>query len=173
MAIRRARRPVPRRKLVWARDPIVDFGRPVPPGGFAVDLLASFRALGGETLGSTVTRCHLDVQTFYNDVGAGFACEIGYYCGLIIDQRNQPETEVPRPSTEEHADWMLWRWLPFITPDDVTTVVDGFTNHYMLDIRAQRKMEELGETLWFVVQPNPGDVLGDIRLASSVLLRLP
>jgi len=169
-----SRRAAPRRKLIWARQQqiVQDIG-----AGAAVDLLASYRALGGDTLGCSIARVRIDIQYEF-----GAVSDEGDFTtfGVIVDQLQADLTEVPRPGegSEPHADWMYWR--THMATGSGVLLTDGtpggqVQTSFEVDIRAQRKMEELQETLYLVVQPSASQVLAGVDFAygSSVLLRLP
>jgi len=176
MAMRRpARRSAPSRKLIWARSDHLGL---IVNEGIAFDLLADYRAQGGNTLGATVTRVRLDFDVFMPE-GAGATEGFGVYAGVIVDQRQADELEVPRPTipNEPHADWMYWR-QHYLTHSHSVIVTGGQPlASYEVDIRAQRKMEELQETLWFVAAQSPALALlegeTNITASASVLLKLP
>lgn len=173
MAIRRRpRMAAPRRKLIWARSQDVMVPALVPAAGTAVDLLAQFRTDGGSTLGCTVTRVLLDFQLLWtNDITTTDAMAVG----VIVDQLQAAQTEVPRPGVEPHADWMYWRRTG-VSPVDlaITPSSTAVQSALAIDVKSQRKMEELGQTLWLVIDPTFGGTTTlTAQVNSSVLLRLP
>lgn len=169
---RRARMAPPRRKLIWARSIDVMAPALVPAAGTAVDLLAQFRADGGSTLGSTVTRVLLDFQVLWsNDITTTDRVGVG----VIVDQLQTDETEVPRPGVEPHADWMYWR-MTGVSPQDlaITPSSTAVQSAWAVDVKSQRRMEELGQTLWLVMDPTFGGATTlSVQCNASVLLRLP
>lgn len=181
--MRRTKRygPTPRRKLIWARS--LDLFQPpasLPAAGTAVDLLAQFRLDGGSTLGCTVTRIRLDLNYQYNNPGAvNPTTQDILAVGIIVDQLQASQAEVPRPGVEEHADWMYWRRKSLVGSLDAVPFGTGTAPvyHYaeQIDVKSQRKLEELGETLWFVLDPSfsTGTPVAGVNVNASVLLRLP
>lgn len=165
--------------MVWART-----GGDLTPGaaGIAVDLLETFRADGGTTIGATVTRTYLSLALNWNQLRAGETVS-RLVMGVLVDQRDQPEAQVPRPAVELHADWMHWAAYPAVPEyaalswptlgEDVTNI----TSSLMIDVKSQRKCEELGDTLWAVFDPTfPGGTPVtelNITWSASVLLKLP
>lgn len=164
--------------MVWARTG----GDLTPPAaGTAVDLLETFRADGGSTIGATVTRTRLSLALNWNQLRAGETVT-RLVMGVLVDQRDQPEAQVPRPAVELHADWMHWAPYPAVSSgslawptlgEDVTNTATSLT----IDIKSQRKCEELGDTLWAVFDPTfPGGTPVtelNISWSASVLLKLP
>lgn len=177
MARKRRYGPVARRKLIWARN-----GEgPIAPTatGTALDLLADFRADGGSSLGSTITRTHITLQLFWDDVPP-LGVQNQLFVGLLVDQLQLDPSEVPRPAVELHADWMYWKAHPVLPEySALSAVVGGGTNAALLstvtiDVKSQRKCEELGQTLWLVLDPTyTGPASVTVQYSSSVLLRLP
>lgn len=163
--------------MVWARTG----GDLTPPAaGTAVDLLETFRADGGTTIGATVTRTRLSLSLNWGGLVADQTIN-RLVMGVLVDQRDQPESQVPRPAVELHADWMHWAPYPAVpeysaltypgveTPDPV-----GLLTSLMIDVKSQRKCEELGDTLWAVFDPTFAGVTElNITWSASVLLKLP
>lgn len=176
MARGRRFRPTARRKLIWARNG--DISAPTAAGD-AIDLLADFRADGGSSLGATITRTHLTFQIFWNNYApVGTANQL--FVGLIVDQLQADQSEVPRPAVELHADWMYWKAHPAVPEySALTSAVGGATttslvSTVVIDSKSQRKCEELGQTLWLVLDPTyTGTATATISWSSSVLLKLP
>lgn len=172
---RRRFRPTARRKMIWARTPTFGFTS-IPSTGTAFDLLAAFRTDGGSTLGATVTRVHISLQLNWGEVTQ----DNRMVHGLLVDQLQQAETQVPRPVAEPHADWMYWESAPMLPEFAAATYVppaDPDTRlvaSHRIDAKSQRKCEELGQTLWYVLDPSfgaSGEVI--VQAAASVLLKLP
>lgn len=172
---RRRFAPTPRRKLVWARN-----GGTLEPSatGLAVDLLADFRADGGTTIGATITRVHLSLSMAWNNTTTPQPSN-RLILGTIVDQRDQPESQVPRPGVELHADWQHWSVIPmapegsgFVSSNPAAVV--GVQTSHSVDIKSQRKCEELGDTLWMIADPTyAGSTALNLIWSSSVLLKLP
>lgn len=170
-------RVMPRRKLVWARQTASGAPTTIATGQAAVfDLLATFRAANGGAvpLGSTVTRVRIDMATEYVNINGLVGC---LTTGLIVDQAlsaANPSTEVPEPDSEPHADWMYWRSF-FRLPagdGDLVGTASAVNVTYEIDVRSQRKMEELGESLFWVVK-NSTAASHLVQVSASVLLKLP
>jgi len=163
MAMRRpARRSAPSRKLIWARSDHLGL---IVNEGIAFDLLADYRAQGGNTLGATVTRVRLDFDVFMPE-GAGATEGFGVYAGVIVDQRQADELEVPRPTipNEPHADWMYWRSIQNGPADSVLQQWDA-------DIHSMRRLDEVEQDLQLrFISETEGDVLA---YSGSWLIKLP
>lgn len=178
---RRKYAPTARRKLIWARrqdlfNPLTN----MPAIGEAVDLLSFFRSEGGSSLGATVTRVRLDLTLEWIGGDTGFQGGDQLALGVLVDQLQLAQAEVPRPGVELHADWMYWRRfgppmvpsaLPVATAAGLAT---SFLGTMEIDVQSQRKVEELGQTLWLVADPTyTGTTQVRLNANSSVLLRLP
>lgn len=178
MARRRRFAPQVRRKMIWARriGEGAEAGVSIPAAGVAFDLLAQFRNDGGSTLGSTVTRVRIDLSL---DWAADFSNVDQLAMGVLVDQLQANQTEVPRPGIEEHADWMYWRRIgvsPLYSaiPLNAAAPTTAILTSWEIDVHSQRKMEELGQTLWFVLDPTfAGATTLFATFNSSVLLKLP
>lgn len=177
MRMRSSRSAAPRRKMVWARQTATGSPSTVAAGQTVVfDLLSQFRAeYGGATpLGATVTRARIDLGTQAIQTAGFVGC---LTAGLIVDQAlnaAHPLSEVPDPAVEIHADWMFWRtYFPLPAGDGDNLGITGLTTSaYEIDVRSQRKMEELGESLFFVVR-NSTASSHLVQVGASVLLKLP
>lgn len=180
MPPRRRFRPTARRKMIWARSQDL-FNLSVPATGFAADLLAQFRTDGGSSLGATVTRVRLDLTMVWTNTSpAVFDLPDQLVHGVLVDQIQASQAEVPRPGVELHADWMYWRrvgpaeprtLLPLAATGGITT---SFMSQMTIDVQSQRKCEELGQTLWWVIDPAFGGTTAvSVNGSASVLLKLP
>ncbi len=155
---------LPRRKLVWARRLV----SPAAGTPFAVDLLSGFRDANGgaQPVGSTITRVRGTVQFTHSGPAAA---DTGIAWGLVVDRVGLTAGEVPDPYIDPYADWMGWGFIP--------TSIDGggatVTASKEIDVKSQRKMEELGETLWMTFTDNPALSSAQVFVQMSILLRLP
>lgn len=159
------------RKLVWARTNVTL----QPLGGLhaGVDLLDTFRSQGGSSLGATVTR----VRGAFSYTPGGVALVNSALMGLYVDSVGLAPTDVADPFTVTGEDWMAWNYIPVVplgaTLGTNTPDVDP-VNSWELDVRSQRKVEELQQTLYFVLH-NFGGAADQFSITGSVsvLLRLP
>jgi len=101
----------------------------------------------------------------------------GVAIGLIVADAEETETNrVPTPVTNPHADWLWWEvvYPPAVSDSvgtaylDVSTVRDGGTR----SIRAMRKCEEVGQSLWCSVELLAPEEEYNMNLATSTLLIL-
>ena len=74
------------------------------------------------------------------------------------------------PLTTPYADWLYWRRLPDVretlSPAPVTAVVQS----WQIDIKSRRRLHEIGDTFWLVLDPNT--VAHSIVTSASLLLAL-
>lgn len=134
-----------RRKFVWARQD----GVLVPGTNFSEDLLTQFkeRAGGQVLIGATVVA----VRGYVKPNVAGGLLSRGRVAIRVCNEQDvegDPPGQGPVADGTEN-DWMgFWPWIV----DGTKTVTgDGTWNvggsPWAIDVRAQRKMEELNETL--------------------------
>lgn len=154
-----------RRKFVWDRV----FGA-VPTTAYGVDLLAPFRGQPGAThLGATIMRIR---GYIYPDSVSD--TQLGTI-GFRIDSWNEDPADVDNsPSLQPDEDWM--GWLPFNKPPGVPETFPATWNAqaspWAVDIKSNRKLEELNQTLWmFVDQPAGNENNYSYNL--SIGLKLP
>ena len=158
MARRRGRRSFgqARRGLVWARElaTISAF-----PG--TANLLTDFLVdLGANApLGSTVTR-------IVGDFGVTGVTGVGQLClGIIKVQAGGLATL--DPVNEQHADWMYWSAQPISA-----TAADSINTRWHIDIKAQRKLQEVEEDLLLAAELVTATA-ATLHIATSVLIKLP
>lgn len=143
---RRTGRSNARRKFVWDRS----FGS-TATDSFGADLLANYRAQPGAThVGATITR----VRGYIIPSAAFSTAALAGAAGLRIDTWNEdPLDSTNAPEAQPDADWMAW--LPWnlggveagTLPRTVVTW-NEHTSPWTVDIKAQRRLEELNQTLW-------------------------
>lgn len=144
------------RKFVWDRTRGVigsSLAGTLPRG---VDLLESFRNQpGGTHLGATVSR----VRGYIYPEADSAVPAVFFGCSAMrIDSWNEDPVDlanVPFDSPDE--DWMAW--LPYVQDNSAgPQFAHGNWNPgggWAVDVKAQRKLEELNQTLWLFTQP-PG-----------------
>jgi len=155
-----------RRRRVWARHSsqfaVVD---PTPLAS-VVDLLDLFAAaaLGRASVGTTIGAVKLQLGVVRN---TGTAPNPGVLWGLQVGPRTMDPADLDpgdfTGAAGAHADWMMWT---FCGPT-------GLTGHQAYDIKSQRKMDEVGQTLWFAVAGNSGTDTFNVKVTASTLLLLP
>lgn len=150
---RPARRTQPR-KFVWDRT----FGTISGPDTGA-DLLAPFRSQPGAThLGATIMRIRgyiIPSDAHGTPAGAGIL-------GMRVDTWNvDPEAPENQPVLQPNADWMAylpWNLSAVATTDRMTgsATWNGQASLWTVDVKANRKLEELNQTLWLFGDQNGG-----------------
>ena len=185
---RRGGRRAPLRKFVWARwsGVLNPAGQAVddPNGPSAVNVLSQFEnAYGADIIGSTVVRAR---GAIYPDLEGGAA--IQGRLGLVVEAREElynidgtpisnPEVRDSGPMVSPHKDWMMF--FPYFWPANVTTPVSSNAMSAVtgFDVRANRKIEELGQTLHMYLDEFHLDALsqrnGPTWVVMSLGLKLP
>ena len=161
-----APRQMPRRRLVWSRTRNVFVG--VGTAGDGVDLLTQFRTAGeygAQPLGVTITRVR--GRIILSETTA-VATNDFFGLGLVIEDRNSAVADVPKPFADDHVDWMAWMPLARSGPDGLT----GSFNSWEIDVRSQRRMDEVGQTLWLTMDAAVTSTWS-ATVVLSVLLKLP
>lgn len=168
------------RKKIWVRD-IVEAVTPVPDTIFRRDLLADFRTqaglsinLPGFTLGPF--KIKIGIRFDISVAAVTFTQDDGYVVGIVVDDIN---ATAPSPLTSPNVDWAWYSWYPLSPPDDVSVVSTAApTNTSLLrsieiDAKSMRKIEEVGQTAWLVVEATGNAHIDEITEFSSVMARLP
>jgi len=161
-----------RRRTTWARS--VGVITNAAAANFAtVDLLAEFKAAGGNTQGVTVGRCHL---RWSNTTLVAPSDEIAI--GVLKGQDSDVGASVvgaPEPLAKPYADWLYWSvFYGCDQPGAGTTFYEGGSNNWSADIRAKRKLADLNETLNLVVRnAQSGTFPATTLYSASTLLILP
>lgn len=158
-----------RRKFIWDRTQ----GFAAAPSVSGVDLLANYRAQPGAThVGATVMRIR---GYIYPDPDAGVPTFTRGVVGFRIDSWNEDPTDLTNnPFAQPDEDWM--GWLPYFweQPGNLPTWAtwNAQASAYAVDIKANRKLEELNQTLWmFFSSPAAGVTTYNWDL--SIGLKLP
>jgi len=165
--MRTVRRAPARRKMIWARTNQAS-GQGLDTTVNAFDLLTGFRSQNGGAmpLGTTVTRVRIDLAVFPVVGVSGIL-----YGGLIVETAPLATGSFPDPFLQPHEDWMWWRGMPAVPPATSADQGDTIAAAYEIDVRSQRKMEELGQTLALVFRAENQDI--PFSFTTSVLLKLP
>jgi len=162
----------PRRKVVWAD---LHLDTTVAVGNFiSVDLFGAYAALpGASTVGATVVRTH--IRTW---VTSAVVVGDGLTDALIVDQLDETvagpgaslvAAHILCPSAQPNADWMLLREQNAHPGYSMV----GPNNQWETDIRSKRKINELGDTLLYVIENRDATATVSITFHSRVLLMLP
>jgi len=88
--------------------------------------------------------------------------------GIIVGTTSQSGTSVPTPFLDE-ADFM---WEDPLLAQVGTTAPDSKAVSRRFDVRSQRKMDEIDETLWFSAF-NAGESTDQVYMRARVLVKLP
>jgi len=167
MARRVLQRAAPRRKRVWARDANNDVIVGTAP--FARDLLSTFSLeYSANILGATVGRCRGTVSLART---SGASIQPHAVFGLLVAPATVEAVDIG-PFLNPHLDWMYWSKRYLNDAAGGQAVASLGTMAWDVDIRAMRKMEELGETLWFVAESSLTDNFA-ISWGWSTMLILP
>lgn len=185
---RRGGRRAPLRKFVWARwsGQLNASGQAVTDenGPAAVNVLQQFEdAYGASIIGSTVVRAR---GVIYPDLEGGAA--IQGRLGMCVEAREElynldgtpisnPEVSDSGPINSPHKDWMMY--YPYFWPANVATPVssNAMAAPTGFDVRANRKIEELGQTLHLYIDEFHLDAVaqrnGPTYVVVSLGLKLP
>lgn len=152
-----ARRNVSRgttRKFIWARS-----NEAVQVTGDAVanDLLLDFEtAYGAQLIGCTIVRIRGYMYAAATEGVSNTADQFRFAARVSSGQVNVGVLDQTlSPWADENADWMLWE--PFATVNSpVVASADGELVARRVDIKAARKLGELGERLVLFLGGNPG-----------------
>jgi len=152
-----------RRKLIWADSS--GFVTPVGNNpGTNFDILANFRGNSGVTQGCTIIRTHLTLNTRIAAAAYTDAVDVA----LAVDTLQA--TSVTLNTTHAYADWMIFKRLYA----GAGGIVEGGTTQafYEIDLKAKRKLDEVGQTLWLCLLQNSVNAWS-VAWHSRVLLALP
>jgi len=138
-----------------------------------IDLLANFKADGGVQQAVTVVRTHL-LDSITSTVAPGD----NYTFGLIRGQNTDIGNNVvgaPVPDLDPYNDWLLWQWR--WASDTIAGGIfshTGSTNVIPVDLKAQRKLEELQMTYNLVIKTLAAGTFPVVhQITGRVLLMLP
>jgi hypothetical protein len=168
---RRAIARATRRKLVWA-DTRLGVTNVAAAGVNATDLFSAYRLAGGSTQGGTIARVIIR-----GTIAATVATNPwdGFDVGVIV----HPTAGIGsvNPSSDPYEDWMLNERYPTWTGSGGCNVYGAATpaevvSQFFIDLKSQRKMEELGQSLHLCVQNTTAFAYG-YAFHARVLLRLP
>lgn len=163
-----------RRKLVWARLGNVTYALTSAADMDADSLLVNYALqAGATTMGVTVMRVRLSVFVNYKS-----AYSDPVYVGVRVANKEQLQELATTedldfaPQRDPYADWMWWQALyPNHGSDSTNGVPNAAT--YECDVRAMRRMEELGQDLGIFFGKETTTDTATVSWTSSVLLALP
>jgi hypothetical protein len=165
-----AHRSAPRRKLVWA-DARGSQAFAALGTWTNIDLLAGFKATVGSSIaGTTVYRILWCIAPTGSAPTLGDTVDVG----LIVDDVNQVTAPansplVVHPNGDPYAKWMH-NARYYATPNFNNAAAN---NNICGDVRAKRKLDEVGETPLLSIQPAAGTANQTWSFFARVLLALP
>jgi len=139
----------------------------------AVDLLANYKLDGGTSAGCTVTRIHLEMAvTSVITVADKFAWGILRGQDTDVGVNN---VGTPQAVAHPYEDWMFWQYPAASSNTGAGPAYwQSASNVLSLDLKAQRKIPELQQTLLLIVGPQVVTTLPlTVHISGSVLLKLP
>lgn len=143
------------RKFVWARHTFVGEQTGAAVGG---DLLSQFETdYGAQLIGATITR--IRGYAFAQATDATDNTINQYRMGIRVLSGNLDLSgTVPDqdPWTDENADWMAWMPFASVVAVGGLPIGDSVLNAMRVDVKAQRRLDELGERLVLFQAGNPG-----------------
>ena len=175
--MRSSRRPLNPRKKVWA-DLLSNSPISLTAGTLNVyDLLQTYRSAGGNTQGVTVIRTLINI--FWVPTTTAFNFTEQFAAGLGVSQIGVATADFD-PTVKPYLDWMLNDYRANLSPVAAASTYQPSaasvfqTGSMQWDVRSRRKMEEIGDTLNFVIK-QVAAVSGGVsyRLHARTLLLLP
>lgn len=149
------RRSAPRRRLFWARrSGLATFTSTNYAGIY--DLLGPFQEeYGADLFGFTVTRILGTVQHWAAPETTSTTYNLS--TGIRVDDQSEIEGSAASdrlqrlPVNDPHTDWMWARNnLGFHAGETMEPATLAYYNRFTLDLRSQRRLDELGQSLyWF------------------------
>lgn len=186
MARRRmARRAAPQRRLFWATYNVATTLGSNNRAAIG-DMLSDFNAdYGADLVGFTVTRIRGTIS--WGPAGQA-AAPWGWYSvgirkgnekGMSIADTDEEQIAL-QPSQDPHGDWMYQRmtsaWVPSTQTGeghDVQLAVQLGAWVNEIDIKAQRRLDELGDSLFYFVEQGPEQGTTNIHGRFRLLLKRP
>jgi hypothetical protein len=151
---------------VWARNTLSPASTLTANSGVVIPLLTGFESsYGADPIGTTVRRIRGALSLRAGAAGNSIRLTwgIGIFQGL-------PTVANQGPANQPHLDWMTWS---VIFSEPVIATEFATMNNIPIDVRAQRKMPELGQGLYLIMQnTHPTDGLA-YAYSTSTLLALP
>lgn len=153
------------RKFIWHRT-IGSFTNPV----IGADLLSAFRSEPGAThLGATITR----IRGYVKATPTGAGTNTGGIHAFRVDSWNE-DASAPanQPQLMPDEDWLGWLPWEGASATNFFANSDPGVSVWAVDLKAQRKLEELNQTLWlFTALPTTGTYTVNWNL--SIGMKLP
>ncbi len=156
-------RRAPARKMVWARAAVE--GTATGGATLNANLLGNFESVyGANLIGATIIRVRGVVMV------TGSSLDTRHTLGCVIGKQDDVWTG-NGPETDRYLDWFVYE--PFATSTDAGSTGSSFDRR-VIDSRSARKMEELDQQAWLVLQSD--QTASETAIWSgllSVLLKLP
>lgn len=184
MPRRRSVRTAPRRRLMWARYSN-SFGITADNQAFTPDLLFSYQQLvGADVEGTTITRIRGTVGVRAEAAGTAnlaripFGIRVADSASMALLNEDLEQAGV-LPDAAPGSDWMYARnfVVPTVQASSSNTEKLLAVRTFELDIKAQRRFDEVQQSLYAFVGGSSGDfggvTEGQIRLDMHVLLKRP
>ncbi|ALE29541.1 hypothetical protein A0R81_gp1 [Lake Sarah-associated circular molecule 4] len=154
-----------RRKLVWATT---DQSVNIPAGQISnTNLAATLSVAGASLLGTTIMRTHLRIEMTSI---AGQATTDQYRIGLIVGRTSDVGINVAGQQDPSNPE-LDWVHLDRVIPTASGATVDS-TQHWVLDNRSKRKMQELNQAYLLCLQQNAA-AARTFNIFARVLFALP
>lgn len=171
VARRRVSRGTARRKLVWARRAEEQFA--VAAGNFnGLNLLGDFEtAYGANLIGCTVVRIRIRWAPFVADTTGQPVAGMGVRVVDEADISTSVSTSPLGPMNDIHADWMAWDTSVATQTLAGGSQVGPLVSRYV-DVKAMRKVDELGQGLYMLVD-HVAAIPVTYSVSTSVLVALP
>jgi len=163
---RRAVRPTPRRKKVWA-DRVGIQTALATDTLVAFDLLSTYKTAGGHVQGVTTLRTVIDMAWLFNEA---HIMQDKLTIGLA--RGTATVADAPDPLTEPYADWAFLKTLYSGALGTSGNTLDTPTV-LEFDVHSMRKIDELSETWLLCFVFSSGGLTVDLSFRARTLLLLP
>jgi hypothetical protein len=154
-----------RRQLVWATRDIA--ATTLASGSTArFDLLNNLEVAGASVLGSTVMRVHGALIINWTSSDTTLGANVGVLPSTTTEIQNVSS------QTDLGEDWMYLTICPPALCQETTLVGTNLAGGFRFDIRAKRRVQELNQRVFYVLQnPGSGTITHGARF--RLLLALP
>lgn len=137
-----------KRKHIWAKDGTLQTV-PATMGINHRDSLAVFEGLlGSELIGATVQLSHLDIMVVPTDAIPEIIGQVTFGARVFTQSTLGGLTQAEGPGSDPNADWMAYK--PIYVSADAQW--QGIVQHMDLQYSAQRKLDELGQSVLVSVE---------------------
>jgi hypothetical protein len=141
-----------------------------------VDLMTTFRTVNGGSMpvGSTYTRQHIQMQFRHSTTSESTLS--GHVVGIVCDRVGEAAATLPSPVSDPFVDWIIRKTVYPSNSNSEYVISDHRFYGWELDLKSQRKCEELSETIYLIAEeigPQAGAASGELTFSTAVLLKLP